>query len=95
MSRIDGLEYSAKILNKKCIGALYFYLRINIFVKFSYVSWGSVISFKSFFLSGSDHFFMCVFPKVIILMFMGGGGETSSGGGGNLSKDFESPPTPV
>ena len=34
---------------------------------------------SSFFLSGSDHFFICVFPKVtILIMIMGWGG----GGGG-------------
>ena len=44
-----------------------------------------------FFLSGSDHssdhFFMCVFPKVlIIIMFMGGGAKLALGGGANPQK---------
>ena len=33
---------------------------------------GKSLSFLSGSDSWSDHFFMCVFPKVIIIMFMGG-----------------------
>ena len=54
------------------------------------------------FLSGSDHFFMCVFPRVIILiMFKGGGPQKyfrasrgSKRATRDVSIDFKSRPPP-